>query len=98
MAASNLSDAELDRANGPKILLLAGVSVFALLIALAAGVTILGDPQAGEPVATLDLPVAAHEGAQTQSPPKPQRVLEAPSSPAPIGPITQAIYAGRALI
>lgn len=103
MAANSTMDAGSRR--GPQPLALAYLTFFALLIVSAAAITFLGDPHAGDPVVTIDMPrlstaghpTVASAGAvqQTITPPLPDQTQAPAALPQKV---TQQVFAGRALI
>ena len=103
MAASGFTaDGNDAHAKGPRILALAYALLFALLAAFAAGVAVLGNPDAAQPVARVSLPALPQTQSQipaTPAGPGPSITAETELPPAiKPGPITTAIFAGHALI
>src|SRR5215469_4509521 len=102
MAANSTMDAGARR--GPQPLALAYLTVFVLLIVSAAGITFLGDPHAGDPVVTMDLPqtpqmanaakAGPHATQQTASQPLTDQAESTQTAPPTV---TQQVFAGRAL-
>ncbi len=103
MAANSTVDAGARR--GPHPLALAWLAFFALLIVSGAVITFFGDPHAGSPVVTMDLPPPSHPArkaasvgrplSQTVPPPTADATQTATALPQKV---TQQIFAGRALI
>lgn len=88
---------------GTHPLALSYLALFALLIVLAAGISFLGDPHAGDPVVVMDLqaasppprpakPVAAQQAVQAATP------AETPQPDSPPPRITRQVYSGSALL
>jgi polysaccharide deacetylase 2 family uncharacterized protein YibQ len=91
---------------GPHPLALSYLGLFAGLIVLAAAVSFLGDPHAGDPVVTVDLRGASpqHQAKTATGTSAPTQQPAQQSAPAPTLPadspqkITQQVYAGSALV
>jgi uncharacterized protein len=105
MAANSRTESGARR--GPHPLALSYLTLFALLIVLAAAVSFLGDPHAGDPVVVMDLrglsPPRSAKQAPLASTPAQQAVQPAPpteTSPAETPPrkITQQVYSGSVLL
>jgi len=104
MAATSSMDAGARRGANP--LALAYLAFFVLLIVAGAGITFLGDPHAGQPLVSIDLPAPHTRAAQSMKPlPSTPQTAPVPgltdqtqipdSTPQKV---TQQIYSGRALI
>lgn len=99
---------EMAARRGPHPLALSYLALFAVLIALAAAISFLGNPHAGDPVVVMELQgVAPRPHAQMaappQTPPRQASEIAAPiptPSPesAPPQKITRQIYSGAALV
>ena len=107
MAANSRTESGARR--GPHPLALSYLTLFALLIVLAAAVSFLGDPHAGDPVVVMDLhglsPPRSTKRLRRHFPPA--AALTQPGAAAQIPPavnsprppeITQQVYSGSALV
>jgi len=91
---------------GPHPLALSYLALFAALIVLAAGVSFLGDPHAGDPVVMVALPGPSQpHSAQQTAPSAPTQQARPPAAATQLLPtdsppqkITQQVYAGGALV
>ena len=103
MAANSTMDARARR--GPHPLALAYLAFFGLLIVAGAGITVFGDPHAGESVIAMDLPQSAarpirHAVNLPANKPNAAQALTDQSQLPQAAPqaVTQQVYAGHALV
>jgi uncharacterized protein len=109
MAANTTMDGGRRMRRGAHPLALAYLGVFAVLILGGAAITFFGNPHAGEPVVTGDMPRPPQPKQARVAPSAPPAAATAPQAvpasadttpppPLPVQKVTQQIYAGRALV